>query len=42
MSIIEIIFVIIGLPIIIGMAFIVDKKKKNEYSDFFTLDDDDF
>ena len=42
MSIVEIIFLIIGVPIVVGMAILVDRKKKNESSDFFTLDDDDF
>jgi LPXTG-motif cell wall-anchored protein len=41
-SIVEIIFVLIGIPVIVGMAILVDRKKKNESSDFFTLDDDDF
>jgi hypothetical protein len=42
MSLIELLVIIIGVPIIVLMAWAVDKKKKNEASDYFTLDDDDF
>ena len=41
MSWVELLVIIIGIPIIVGMALLVDRKKKNE-PDYFTLDDDDF
>ena len=42
MSLAELLVIIIGLPIIVGMALLVDKSKKDEPSDLFNLDDDDF
>ncbi len=42
MSLVELLVIIIGVPLIVAMAWAVDKKKKNESEDYFTLDDDDF
>jgi len=41
MGLVELLVFIIGIPTILLMAWAVDRKK-NDYSDFFTLDDDDF